>query len=290
MTFTLLQIGIVSGLLSGLVYALMSTGFNLSLGVARVVNLQHGAAILWSMYGAYFAWREWGISPLYIAPALCVVAFMIGYVAQRVLIDRVLSVPEDSQILFSVGLLISLQYLAQFAFSTDARSLQARDMQGSIIIGDLFLQYKQIAAAVVALVGLAGLHLLLRYTDLGRDLKACAQNTIGAAACGLDTRRLYAVAMGVSWVCAALAGVALSNLVPIIPDLAFQYAIMAIVVSVLGGLGSVVGSLVGGLLVGVVLGVAQAAGFGQVAQALVYAFVFAVFLFKPNGLIGEKIA
>jgi branched-chain amino acid transport system permease protein len=290
MIFTLLQIGIVSGLLSGLVYALISTGFNLSLGIARVVNLQHGAAIVWSMYGAYFAWHEWGINPLYAAPVLCALAFMIGYAAQRLLIDRALSVPEDSQILFSVGILISLQYFAQFAFSTDAHSLQYRELQGSIIIGDLFLQYKQIAAAAVALVGLVGLHFLLRYSDLGRDLKACSQNAIGAAACGLDTRRLYAVAMGISWACAALAGVALSNLVPVVPDLAFQYAIMAVVVSVLGGLGSVVGSLVGGLFVGVVLGVAQAMGYGQVAQALVYACVFVVFLFMPTGLFGERIA
>lgn len=290
MTFTLLQIGVVSGLLSGLVYALMSTGFNLSLGIARVVNLQHGAAILWCMYGAYFAWHTWGISPLYIAPVLCIVAFAVGYLAQRLLIDRVLNVPEDSQILFSVGILIALQYFAQFAFSTDAHSLQARELQGSLIIGDLFLQYKQIAAAGVALVGIVGLHVLLRYTDLGRDLKACSQNAVGAAACGLDNRWLYAVAMGISWVCAALAGVALASLVPIVPDLAFQYAIMAVVVSVLGGLGSVIGSLVGGLLVGIVLGVAQAVGYGQIAQALVYICVFATFLLKPTGLFGEKIA
>ncbi|MEP9356941.1 branched-chain amino acid ABC transporter permease [Xanthobacter sp. KR7-65] len=290
MFLTLLQIGIVSGLLSGLVYALMSTGFNLSLGIARVVNLQHGAAILWSMYAAYFAWHTWGLNPLYVTPVICGLAFVIGYVAQRLLIDRILNVPEDSQILFSIGLLISLQYFAQFIFSTDAHSLQARELQGAIILGDLFLQYKQIAAAGVALVGLLGLHLLLRYTDLGRDLKACSQNAIGAAACGLDNRRLYAVAMGISWVCAALAGIALSNLVPIVPDLAFQYAIMAVVVSVLGGLGSVVGSLIGGLLVGVVLGVAQALGYGQVAQALVYTCVFVTFLFKPTGIFGAKLA
>jgi branched-chain amino acid transport system permease protein len=289
MIWTLIEIGLVSGLLSGLVYALMSTGFNLSLGIARVVNLQHGAAILWAMYATFYGWHEWGINPFYLVPPLCVVAFAIGYAAQRFLIDRALTVPEDSQILFSVGLLLSLQYLAQFTFTTDAHSVRAQALQGSIILGDLFLQYKQIAAAALALAVLLALRMLLRYSDLGRDLKACAQNTIGAAACGLDTRRLYAVAMGISWVCAACAGVALANLVPIVPDLAFQYAIMAVVVSVLGGLGSIVGSIVGGLIVGVVLGVSQALGYGPFAQALVYACVFVVFLVRPSGLFGESL-
>jgi branched-chain amino acid transport system permease protein len=289
MIWTLIEIGVVSGLLSGLVYALMSAGFNLSLGIARVVNLQHGAVILWAMYAAFYGWQEWGIDPFWLVPPLCLLAFGIGYAAQRYLIDRVLSVPDDSQILFSVGLLIALQYFAQFSFTTDAHSLRAQDLQGSIILGDLFLQYKQIAAAALALATLTGLQLLLRRTDLGRDLKACAQNTIGAAACGLDTRRLYAVAMGISWACAACAGIALSVLVPIVPDLAFQNAIMAVVVSVLGGLGSIIGSVVGGLLVGVVLGVSQALGYGPVAQALVYACVFVVFLVRPAGLFGEKL-
>jgi branched-chain amino acid transport system permease protein len=290
MIWSLVEIGVVSGLLLGLVYALMSIGFNLSLGIARVVNLQHGAAILWSMYAAYFGWTRWGINPFFLVPLISVVAFFYGYAIQRALLDRALTVPEDSQILFSLGLLIALQYLAQYFFTTDSLMLEPASLAVVVTVGELYLQYSQLAAAALAIAGLVLLHLLLRHTDLGRNLRACAQNSAAAKMCGLNVRHLYAVAMGISCVGAAFAGVAAATLVPIVPDLAFQYAIMAVVVSVLGGLGSVTGSLVAGLIVGVAVCLLQAFSYGAIAQAMLYAVVFVVFLVRPTGLFGSRLA
>src|SRR5487761_2621585 len=109
---TLLLVGVVSGILVGLVLALLSTGFNLSLGVSRVVNFQHGAMVLWSMYAAYFFWTKTQIDPYVGACIIVPAAFVIGYLLHRFLIVRSLTTPEDSQILFSIGLLIAFQYLA----------------------------------------------------------------------------------------------------------------------------------------------------------------------------------
>lgn len=288
MILTLLFVGVVSGVLVGLVLALLSTGFNLSLGVSRVVNFQHGAMVLWAMYASYFLMLKMEANPYLGALLIVPAAYAIGYVLHRALIVRSLSTPEDSQILFSIGLLIAMQYLAQFCFSADAHSFVPQGLQKSFLVGPLVLQFTQIAAGAVALVILLVLHLLLKRTDLGRKLHACAQNPIGARVSGLDVEHLSAVAMGIAACCAAFSGIALSTLVPIFPERAFEYSILAVVVSVLGGMGSMTGSVFGGLIVGIIVSVCQAIGYGALAQAIVYALVFVIFLFRPTGLISAK--
>src|SRR5690606_18431721 len=226
MLLTLLLVGVVSGVLGGLILALLSTGFNLALGVSRVVNFQHGAAVLWAMYASYLLWEHTGLNPylgmLFIVP----VAFVIGYFLHRWLIARSLDTPEDSQILFSIGLLIAFQYLAQFFFSTDARSLTEESLQHSFIAGPIFLQYTQIVAALVSLVVLVLLHLMLTRTNLGRSLHACAQNPTGARVAGLNVEHLSAVALGIAAACAAVSGTALATLAPIFPERAFEYSLV----------------------------------------------------------------
>lgn len=287
---TLLLIGLASGALLGLVFALVSTGFNVSLGVSRVVNLQHGATILWSMYAAFFLWTDFSVNPYLSLLLLGPLAFGLGYAMYRLLIVRSLALPEDSQILFSMGVLIALQYLAQFCFTTDARSLANEQLQDSLVLGPLVIQYGRIVAGVVALAVLAALHLMLVRSDLGRHLRACAQNPVGARVCGLNVEHLSAVALGISAVCGAVSGVALSTLVPIYPDRAFEYAILAIVVSALGGMGSMVGSVLGGLLTGIIVAICQSMGYGAIAQAIVYGLVFLIFLFRPTGLVRSPAA
>lgn len=288
MFFDLLLVGVASGILVGLVMALISTGFNLCLGVSRVVYFQHGAMILWSMYATFFFWNRTGWNPYYCAVVLVPLAFVIGYAMHRLLVVRSLKTPEDSQILFSIGLLIAFQYLAQFAFSTDAYSLSSEQLQDTLILGPVILQYAQLAAGGVSLVVLVGLHLLLARTDLGRFLHACAQNPTGARVSGLNVEHVSAMAMGIAGASAALCGIALATMSPVIPERAFEYAVLAVVVSVLGGMGSMTGSIVGGLIVGIIVSTCQAFGYGSVAQAVVYALVFVIFLVHPTGLVGAK--
>lgn len=288
MVLSLLLIGIASGILVGLVLALISTGFNMSLGVSRVVNFQHGGMVLWSMYAAFFFWNATHLNPYFVMLVLVPVAFVIGYSLHRVLVVRSLKTPEDSQILFSIGLLIAFQYLAQFVFSTDAHSLSSDQLQGSLILGPVVVQYSQLFAAAIALVVLIALHVMLAKSDLGRFLHACAQNPVGARVSGLNVEHLSAVAIGLAAASAAVCGVALSTLAPIIPERAFEYAILAVVVSVFGGMGSMAGSIVGGLLVGVIMSTCQAFGYGAIAQAVVYALVFVIFLVRPTGIAGGR--
>jgi branched-chain amino acid transport system permease protein len=288
MFWSLLLIGLASGVLVGLVLALVSTGFNMSLGVSRVVNFQHGGMILWGMYSAFYFWKATQLNPYLVLIVLIPAAFAVGYAMHRLLIVQSLRTPEDSQILFSLGLLIAFQYLAQFVFTTDARSISSAQLNGSLIMGPVILQYSQIIAGGVALIILIGMHLMLAKSDIGRFLHACAQNPTGARVSGLNVAHISGMAMGLAAATAAICGVTLATLTPVIPGRAFEYAILAAVVSVFGGMGSMVGSIAGGLVVGIIVSICQAFGYETVAQALVYALVFLIFLVRPTGLAGGR--
>lgn len=288
MTLSLILVGLVNGVLMGLVLSLMASGFNLSLGIANVINFQYGAFVLWAMYSAFIAWEHWGISPLFSMPVIALISFFIGYFMQRWLVSLSLKTPEDSQILFAVGLLIALQYLAHLIFTGEALYIRDSLLAGTWIVGIVYLQYTYVGAATLAVVFLLGLHLLLNATTLGRNLRACAQNPIGARLSGLDVEHLYALSMGISAVCAAVSGCALALIMAIIPERAFAFTLLAVVVSVLGGLGSMVGSIVGGLIVGILTSVFQVLGYGAIAQAAIYGFVVLIFLFRPTGLLRPR--
>ena len=287
---SLLLIGVVNGTMLGLVFSLMAAGFNIGLGIARVINLYHGAMVVWSMYAAYMAWDLFGLSPVISVIPIAVVAFGVGYALQRYLVARSLSAPEDNQILFALGLLTAFQFLAQFAFTDEAHSVRDKLLQGVLIIGDQVFQISMLSSALLALVTLTALHCLFRYTGLGRNLRACAQNTTGAHLSGLDVPHLYAMAMGISAACAAVSGGAMALFVAIYPGRAFEYTLLSVVVSVVGGLGSLMGSILGGLIIGLVLTICQVLGYGGVAQAVVYSFVFVIFLVRPTGMLGSRVS
>ncbi|MDA8251277.1 MAG: branched-chain amino acid ABC transporter permease [Rhodospirillales bacterium] len=289
MIASLLLIGVVNGTMLGLVFALMAAGFNIGLGIARVINLYHGAMVVWSMYAVYLAWDLFGLSPVVSAIPTAVLAFGIGYVLQRYLVVRSLQAPEDNQILFALGLLTAFQFLAQFVFTDDAYSVRDELLQGVLIIGTQVFQVSMLSSALLALVMLTCLHFLFSYTGLGRNLRACAQNTTGAHLSGLDVPHLYAVAMGISAACAAVSGAAMALFVSIYPGRAFEYTLLSVVVSVVGGLGSLMGSMLGGLIIGLVLTVCQVLGYGGVAQGVVYSFVFVIFLVRPAGMLGGRV-
>lgn len=288
MTASLILVGIVNGVLMGLVLSLMASGFSLSLGIANVINFQYGAFVLWAMYLTYVAWEHWGISPLFSMPVIAVIGFFAGYFMQRWLISRSLKTPEDSQILFAIGLLISLQYLAHLIFTGDAFYVRDNLLSGTWVIGVVYLQFTYVGVAVLAVIFLVGLNLLFNSTRLGRNLNACAQNALGARLSGLNVERLYALSMGISTVCAAVSGCALTLIMSIVPERAFEFTLLAVVVSVLGGLGSMAGGLVGGLIVGILTSVFQVLGYGAIAQATIYALIVLIFLLKPTGLLRPR--
>lgn len=285
MYLTLITVGVTNGILLGLLFALMASGFNLSFGIAKIVNFQHGGMVLWAMYASYIFWLKLGISPIISVIPISIVWFILGYLLQRYLVSYSLKGPEDSQILFAVGMLMIFQHFAQLNFSDDALLVQDNLLTGSITLGEQVVQNNILYSSILAIAILTCLHFILNKTTLGRELKACSQNTTGSKLCGLNVQHLYAVSLGLSSVCAAVSGVTMTLLTSIIPERAYEYALISVVISVVGGLGNMFGCILGGLIVGIVDNLCQIMGYGSMSHVGVYLLVFIIFLFRPDGII-----
>lgn len=280
---------IAAGVLLGAVYGILSLGFNLTVGVVRILNFAHGAVIVWSMYLISVLASSFGMHPYLVAPIVLAGAFVFGYVTHRFLVERILDASEESQVLFGLGMLLALMHGAQMTFGHQARVTDVGGLGGSVEFLGGRLQTGLIAGGVLAVGTSLAVALLIRRSDLGRKLRACADNREGARLTGLPVAHLNSVASGLGAVLAAVAGMCLLPIIILIPERSLQYTLLALVIVIIGGLGNLMGSVVGGLLVGVVTIVGQQYLSGTMTDALLYGCVFVFLLWRPLGLLGSRV-
>lgn len=281
---------IAAGILLGAIYGLLSLGFNLSIGVVRILNFAHGGVIVWSMYLISVLSERFGVHPYVVAPAVLLGAFVVGYVAQRAFVERILDASEGSQVLFGLGMLLVLMNGAQMTFSNQARLTVVSGLDGSVPFMGGRLQTGLIVGGALAAATSLAVALLIRKSDLGRKLRSCANNREGARLIGLPVAHLNSVAAGISAVLAATAGLCLLPVVILVPERSLQYTLLALVVVIIGGLGNLMGSLVGGFLVGLITIVGQHYLSGTMTDAVLYACVFVFLLWRPLGLLGSPLS
>ena len=276
---------IVQGVLVGGLYAMFAAGLSLIFGIMRLVNIAHGDLIVLAAYLALVAAQTLGIGPL---PALLIVAplmGLIGYVLQRLVLNRTLGDDLLPPLLVTFGLSVIIQNGLLEVFSADSRRLQAGTIEVAsfpvaegIAIGALPLLSFLVAVAMIA-----GLQFVLYRTALGRAFRAAADDAEVAQLMGLDNRHIFALAMALSLAVVAVAAVFLAVRANFDPAIGPARLIFGFEAVIMGGLGSLWGTLLGGI----VLGVAQAIG-GEIdpgwqtlAGHLVFLFVLAV---RPEGL------
>jgi len=280
---------IAAGLLLGAIYGMLSLGFNLSVGVVRILNFAHGGVVVWSMYLISVLASTFGVHPFLVAPLIVAGAFVVGYVSHRVLVERILDASEESQVLFGLGMLLVLMHGAQMVFSHNARLTRVGGLDGSVPFLGGRLQTGLIAGGALAVATCLVVAVVIRRSDLGRKLRSCADNREGARLIGLPVAHLNSVAAGISAVLAAVAGMCLLPIVILIPERSLQYTLLALVIVIIGGLGNLLGSIVGGVVVGLVTIVGQQYLSGTMTDAILYACVFVFLLWKPLGLLGSPL-
>ena len=281
---------IVSGLLIGGVFALIALGLTLIFGVMKIINFAHGDFLMLGMYFAFFLSVMGGLDP-YLSALLCLPFFFaFGWGVQTWLIRPVLKAPENIQILVTVGLSLVLQNTALFLFSPDFQSLKVSYGASTFMIGGVSVSYVRLIACVVSLSAATGVFLFLTRTDLGKALRACAEQDLGAKAVGINVERVYKIAFGLGTACVALAGVLMTPFFYIAPQVGLPFTLVAFVTVVLGGLGSVPGALVGGLVIGLVESLGEvllpAPSMKQMATFSVFLLIL---LIRPQGLMGGRI-
>jgi branched-chain amino acid transport system permease protein len=276
------------GLLTGMVYGLMALGLSVIFGVMRVVNFAHGEMMIVGMYLAWMGFDYLQLDPTYSLPLIAVVFFCIGYVLQRGLIQPFIARPEHQQflLLLAVGILISNACLA--IAGPDSRTVQLDSQFDSYELGPLVLDAVRVQAAVVALAIAALLFLFFTRTRTGKSIRAAADNHMGALVVGLDVRRLYAVTFGIGAACVGAAGALMTTLIPVTPFLAGEYTLLAFVIVIVGGLGSMTGALLGGLLIGVSEAVAGLLLQPSLKSMFSFGLLIVVLLLRPQGLLGRK--
>jgi branched-chain amino acid transport system permease protein len=278
----------VSGLLTGLVYGLMALGLSVIFGVVRVVNFAHGEMMSIAMYLAVVLFSAYRLDPLLMMVPIAGVLFAFGYVVQRGIINPFISRPEHSQFMLLVAVALIIVNVLLIVFGPDAQSVQTGYSLSSFLVGPLIIDATKVYAGAAALAVAAALFAFFRFTLVGKAIRACADNYAGALVVGLDVKHLYALTFGLGAACVGAAGCMLVLLVDVTPPLGPAYTLLAFVIVITGGLGSMPGALLGGVLIGV----AEALGGLLLAPSAKSMFAFAilvlVLLFRPQGILGKS--
>ena len=278
----------VAGILTGLVYGLMALGLSVIFGVVRVVNFAHGEMMTLAMYAATVLFAAFGLDPFLAMLPVAALFFVLGYALQAGLINPFITRPEHSQFMLLVAVAIILVNAALMAFGPDARNVQVDYQLESFELGPLLLDKARIYAASAALVAAAALFAFFRFTLIGKAIRACADNYLGARVVGLNIKHLYSLTFGLGAACVAVAGCAMVLLVDVTPALGPYYTLLAFVIVIVGGLGSMTGALLGGVLIGVSEALAGLFIAPSAKSMFSFGLLILVLLLRPQGLLGKK--
>ncbi len=279
---------LANGLVLGGLYACIAAGFSLVWGVLNVINILHGSFIVLGAYVAYFAYVAFGIHPFASVALAGGALFVLGYLIQAGIINRVVGAPVLTTLILTFGLDLLLNNAMLIAFKADYRKITLADPIGVVSVGGVFLPLDRVAAMALALLLTGALYRLLRGSRVGRAIVAVRMDREAALLMGVDVPRIYAVTFGLGAVMAGAAGSLLALIFPISPLAGTLYLGKAFVVCVLGGLGSVAGAIVGGLALGVVESFSALVFGPEHALTVSFALLVVLLVVRPTGIVGRR--
>jgi branched-chain amino acid transport system permease protein len=279
---------LVNALLLGCLYACIAIGFSLVWGVLNVINLIHGSFIVLGSYLAWGLYQSLAIPPWYALLVAAPLFFILGYLLQRLLLNRVITAPVLVTLTLTFGLDLILNNAMIYFFKADYRKLSLNPPMGSVSLFNVVVPVDRLLATVFALVLTGALYLVLRRLRVGRAIVAVRLDRDAAELIGVDVKSIYAIAFGLGAALAGCAGVLMALIFPISPLTAPTFLGKAFVVCVLGGLGSVAGALAGGLLLALVESVGATYLGPSYATTLSFALLILFLIVRPQGLLGRK--
>jgi branched-chain amino acid transport system permease protein len=279
---------VVAGVLTGLVYGLMALGLSVIFGVVRVVNFAHGEMMTIAMYAATVLFAALGLDPFLCIVPVALAFFVFGYALQSVVINPFITRPEHSQFMLLVAVAIIMVNAMLMVFGPSAHNVQVDYQLESFEIGKILVDKARFFAAMAAVATAVALFFFFRFSLIGKAIRACADNHLGALVVGLDVKKLYALTFGLGAVCVAVAGCAMVLLVDVTPPLGPAYTLLAFVIVIVGGLGSMPGALLGGVLIGVSEAMAGLLVAPSAKGMFSFGLLILILLFRPQGLLGKK--
>lgn len=282
---------LASGLITGGIYALVALGLNLQYGLMRILNIAHGEFL---MVGAYLTWMaqsSLGWSPLWMVPISFAVMMALGLVIHWLCFRRLsatspnLDIFEARGLMVAFGLMFLVQNFASWMWGGDLRGYDY--LADPVKLGEAQFAGNKLLVFALALVFSLALMLVLRFTLLGKGVRALMQSPTGAQLVGIDTKRLHPLMFGIGLGLSGVAGCLLSMAYTITPSMGEPYTVTALIVITLGGFGSMGGALAGGLLLGVVEALGMHFSNPSLKALLSYGIFIAVLLLRPRGLFAK---
>jgi len=274
----------VDGVLIGLIYAITGLGLSLVLGVMGIVNVAHSAFIMLGSFFAFELFERLGVDPIVSFFLALPFFFILGMLVYRVLLTRIERVAQAQGLVAMFGLMVLIENLGTIAWTTDTRVITAAYTNSSLILGSVFLAEVKLIAGALALLLTALIWAFLRFTLVGRAIRALGQDRDAAMSVGIDVRKLSAIMFGLGIACAGGAGVALAMIFPFSPNTQVQWLAWAFLVVILGGLGNVANTLWAGLVVGLVQTLCTAFLPFDYVYLVLYVLLAAVLVVRREGL------
>lgn len=279
--FELLFLGTIIG---GL-YALIAIGLSLTFGVQQVINIAHGEFVMLGAFSTFFMWEGLDINPLLAALLTMPILFVLGAALQITLLERITGRSQVTTFILTFGIALAIRNFARYFFTSDIRSISY--LTSPVDILGVSVSEARLVAFGSALLVMAALALFLKYSTLGKAVRATSQNPDIARACGIDTRRIRILTFGIGAATAGYAGSMIGMIASIFPDMGFRYLLTAFVVTVLGGLGSMLGAVVGGVIVGNLETIATYYTSPLFGTATLFFTLVVVLQIRPWGLFGN---
>ncbi|WP_306589673.1 branched-chain amino acid ABC transporter permease [Geothrix sp. 21YS21S-4] len=280
---------LISGILIGGVYALIGIGLTLIFGVMRVINFAHGDILMVGMYVTYLLFTLLGIDPFVSVLISFPLMFLFGGVLQKVFINRVLNAVAQNQILLTIGLGLVMSNSMMLIFTSDYKILTTSYSSATIPVGGgVSVSTPLLISFLITAAITAALYWFLLKTDTGQAIRATAQDREAAQLMGINVKRMSIIAFGLGAALAGTAGALISPTYYIFPQVGGVFTLKAFVITVLGGMGSVVGATLGGILIGITESMSAVYISSGWKDVVVFVLFLLVLLFKPSGLMGKS--
>lgn len=279
---------LVNGLVLGGLYACIAAGFSLVWGVLNIINILHGTFVVIGSYSAYYAYIYLGVHPFISVVLAGIILFIIGYLFQRGIINRVVAAPVLITLSLTFGLDLFLNNSLLVVFSADYLKLNLANPLGVLQFAGIYVPIDRLAAMALALLLTCLLYWVLEASRIGRAIVAVRMDREAATLMGVNAKHIYAVTFGLGALMAGSAGAMLSVIFPISPIASTLYLSKAFVICVLGGLGSVAGAMVGGLVLGVVESFGGLIFGPEHAMTISFCLLILLLIFRPTGIMGKK--
>jgi branched-chain amino acid transport system permease protein len=283
---------LVFGILVGALYGLAALGLSLVFGVTKFLNVAHGELLMIGGYTSFWIFSLWGIGPFLSLPLNILVLSLIGLLLYKLLFARMVKLDTENKIkntmLVGFGLSLILQNLAVYFWTADDRGITTTYSSAAWTFLGIRFPLVRLASFAIAFVCLIALNIYLRKTYTGRAIRATVEDWEAASLMGIDIHKVYLFSFVLGAALAGIAGALVSITFSVNPFMGMHWTLKALVVMVLGGLGSFTGTFVGGIVLGVTESATALLIGGNYREIVGLVLFLLILIFRPQGLLGSK--